>query len=1408
MLKKRNTDKTQSTVTLIFLLCTIVSFGWTVRSANALEIGGVDLGDLTDYLVFVADGSNGAGWQGASKGFVGDVAVDGIDANENTSGTVPYAGTIYTNDTTLGAWQDIVDNNAGQASASTGNTALITDLENTLNAAFLTINGLAATSTTTGPADPVGSGGLNGLNTENGVAETFVIDITGGFSISSFVEITGDPGDVFIFRWDSDANLSNGYNGQVKFSNGGGFIPLGGLSPSNFIHVAGDINASGGGNAPADSYPFYPVGPYLGNGFETLVTGGSDFDQGGFFTGYWLTTGQPANAPDASHSVPYGKTSDLSNGIIVGGWYTISDQFKSTSGSSGVYVGPLDHGDLPETKYLTTRQTTGDSGPAHVITDDLYMGTNFTTDIDAEGDGQPNATATGDQNVNKSDETAVTFPTFTIGQPANLTVSVTNNTGGDATLYGFIDWNGDGDFDDTGESVSTTVADGTAGNVMLTFNVPPGATTGADLGARFRLSTATGLSATDPLGNNGPVPAPDGEVEDYLIQAVVPVTLSYFSSTRTHSYIEVDWSTSSELFNVGFQLWGLDGADSKWEKLHGWLIRSGSGNAVEPQSYSKKVNIPRSINELVALGISSVDSDGSEHYYGPFDVGRSYGNLNTLKPIAWNHIRKQVDAEMVSRGYIKDRINGYRKISTSESISTSQSVIEIGIREKGVYRITANDLLDAGMDWRDVSKRNIALIDHTGKAVVRYVSASGTGTGLDKSLGAAGEIYFYAAGVDEKDGLYTETSVYRLLEDRYRALEGQYQGKQGIKSGFSGYYVETSRVENDSHYVLNTTADDPWVDAVVLSYPNRHRSYSTWIPVEADTLWSVPSVMTLELAPSSRLSAVDVNDDGKQDPEHVIEGIVLSPKGTKGVLSLGKMQAVGRGKWRVDFEIPGDTPLSIIDGNALIGGHFSAGPGYAFSEVHVDSASISYARPTVAKAGDDYLMFTGQNTGESGYDVTIPDKGWPVAFAFNEQGAIVRLALESQSRVTASDGTRLRQVKLAALNGAGQLTSPVQYWVSGKRGFKQVESLSTRSIALKSTLLVQAAGSNYLMIAHPVFIGSTLDYYADFKRGQGYSVSVIDYLEIVDAFGGGQSGPHGLTNYLAMVEKQDDLDHVLIVGGSSYDHTGKLDSGAMTFVPGHYGQSNYSNFTVSDVPYISGANNDLFASIGRWPVRIASDLKTIVDKSIAWENSDHRNGTALLIAEHTLAGENIDFASAVDTLVPLMPSSWVTKKVYVDQVAAANNLSLPGDLPQALSLAKTAIIGELNKTPSVVLYNGHGTTSQLSNRGLFKSGDVASITAEGAEIWLTMSCYVTFYESTHVNTLAHQLMFNGNAVNISGAMLLSNHSTNLAAGQAILDSTLNKGRRIGEAVNAHKMSQGSQSLNINWALLGDPTSRF
>jgi hypothetical protein len=315
------------------LLGTSNSYTGGTRGGGGSNAGtGIDMGSLLDQEYVFSNASLDANWQGASKGFVGDVAINGNTASERTSGYVPYAGDIITNAPSLGAWQSIASSNTGQSNVWVGQGTYLAGLNNSLENVFTQINSLPVSTGFAGRS----SSSLNGLNTQDGVPDIVVINIISGFKISSQINITGDANDVFILRWDRDQNFSNGYNGQVKFQSGGAIVPHGGLTPANFVSVAGDIGSSGGGSNPP---PPYPQGPRLNNGTGALITGGQDFNGGGFFTGYWFTTGAPTIFTPGEQ--PYGATSDLSNAIFVGGWYSKTTKFSMTSGTSGVHLDPV-----------------------------------------------------------------------------------------------------------------------------------------------------------------------------------------------------------------------------------------------------------------------------------------------------------------------------------------------------------------------------------------------------------------------------------------------------------------------------------------------------------------------------------------------------------------------------------------------------------------------------------------------------------------------------------------------------------------------------------------------------------------------------------------------------------------------------------------------------------------------------------------------------------------------------------------------------------------------------------------------------------------------------------------------------------------------------------------------------------
>lgn len=178
----------------------------------------------------------------------------------------------------------------------------------------------------------------------------------------------------------------------------------------------------------------------------------------------------------------------------------------------------LDFGDLPDV-YSTLL---ANDGPGHVIVPDLQIGAT----IDNETDGQPLAGADGDD-TNGDDEDGVDFTNvaFSAGNSINVPVVVTNNTGSDATLYAFIDWNNDGDFGDLGEIVEVVVSSAAgAQTILVPFTIPEesdGTAINITTGARFRLTTDD-LATTNPGLELWEGLATDGEIEDYILMISCP----------------------------------------------------------------------------------------------------------------------------------------------------------------------------------------------------------------------------------------------------------------------------------------------------------------------------------------------------------------------------------------------------------------------------------------------------------------------------------------------------------------------------------------------------------------------------------------------------------------------------------------------------------------------------------------------------------------------------------------------------------------------------------------------------------------------------------------------------------------------------------------------------------------------
>ncbi|MGB0848693.1 MAG: GEVED domain-containing protein, partial [Thiolinea sp.] len=184
----------------------------------------------------------------------------------------------------------------------------------------------------------------------------------------------------------------------------------------------------------------------------------------------------------------------------------------------------LDYGDAPESY--------GDA--AHTIVTGLHLGAtpgdaeadsqhsyNAFGDGDFQSDGAGNWYLSGDEDGAPRQPVSDYIPLFPILKMTAMTYSadftVTNTLGNTATLFGWIDFDGNGSFE-ADEGTSVLVSNGSnQSSVSLNWNVPVDIKAGTTF-IRLRLTSDSSISTATPTGT-----ANNGEVEDFTLAVALDI---------------------------------------------------------------------------------------------------------------------------------------------------------------------------------------------------------------------------------------------------------------------------------------------------------------------------------------------------------------------------------------------------------------------------------------------------------------------------------------------------------------------------------------------------------------------------------------------------------------------------------------------------------------------------------------------------------------------------------------------------------------------------------------------------------------------------------------------------------------------------------------------------------------------
>ncbi|PSU23543.1 L-type lectin domain-containing protein [Photobacterium kishitanii] len=180
-----------------------------------------------------------------------------------------------------------------------------------------------------------------------------------------------------------------------------------------------------------------------------------------------------------------------------------------------IRIGDIDFGDAPDTTAVTgaddylTLDSNG--GPYQFVHPDLYIGS---TAPDADQGILQDATATADNLDGTDDESGLNLiPIQNLSTDYKLYIPTTNNTGATATLIGWIDFNNNGQFEDSEGQIASVPSGVTQVNTELEWNaISPSNQPYLFIRLRLIDRVVTNITEVSSLGPDGL-----GEIEDHQI---------------------------------------------------------------------------------------------------------------------------------------------------------------------------------------------------------------------------------------------------------------------------------------------------------------------------------------------------------------------------------------------------------------------------------------------------------------------------------------------------------------------------------------------------------------------------------------------------------------------------------------------------------------------------------------------------------------------------------------------------------------------------------------------------------------------------------------------------------------------------------------------------------------------------
>ncbi len=669
----------------------------------------------------------------------------------------------------------------------------------------------------------------------------------------------------------------------------------------------------------------------------------------------------------------------------------------------------------------------------------------------------------------------------------------------------------------------------------------------------------------------------------------------------------------------------------------------------------------------------------------------------------------------------------------------SQPGVKIGIKQEGIYRVSRAELQTAGFDVN--APGNLWQLYMDGKQQSINVGAGNSyiefyGQGIDTPESAT-KVYYLIVGA--QNGLRMGTTI-------VRPLSGNVIGKS-----YAQTFVRKDRQIYLNSDILNGDAENFFGNVPIIG------SSSPTPPVATTTF---------------NLTGVDFSIP-KANFKLAIQGITATPHQIVPVLNGEQLEPISGNAFNLmslEYQIPTGF---LLEGTNTLQMRTYGGAG----DINViESIRVGYLRKyeaiqnrlsfyTNSYRKTSIAGFTSSNIRV--FDLTYPDN----------PTILTNLTIENNA-------------------GNYSVTMPSS---RGRTAFAAEDSailpVSSITANIPSSLSTSAHNAELLIVSYRDWM-TEANNWANYRRGQGMTVEVVDIEDIYDEFSYGSVNTTGITQFFQFAKNnwQTPPNYILLIGDMSYDFRNYENRAFQNFIPTKRVDTIYEE-TGSDEA-LCDFNNDGLAEIavGRIPARNPQTVTQLLNKTMTFEA-----GLATVYSRGALFASDLpngyDFEGLSQRLSSQLPAS--IPKTFINR---------------GQTNSKTLLLAGLNQGPYIVNYSGHGSVG-LWDGNWFLINDAVNLTnSPNYSLYFMLTCLNGYFLRTDNDSLSEALL---KAQNGGSPAVWASTGKTTPDFQEVLATRfynqLNVGTmtRLGDLIQDAKQNlNGGRDVRLSWALLGDPTMKI